>query len=67
VWSGVVGDEIAAHAVVTGLEENELVVTVDHPTWGTELRLLSSTILAEVEKQVEMPVGVRIKVRVRPR
>jgi predicted nucleic acid-binding Zn ribbon protein len=64
-WSSVVGEEIAAHASPTAVNADELLVTVDHATWATELRLLSSRILTKLETQLGTPIAARMKVQVR--
>jgi predicted nucleic acid-binding Zn ribbon protein len=47
-WEEAVGAEIAAHARPSALHDGCLVVTVDHPTWATQLRFLEADLLAKL-------------------
>jgi predicted nucleic acid-binding Zn ribbon protein len=47
-WEEAVGPDIAAHAKPSALREGCLVVTVDHPTWATQLRFLEADLLARL-------------------
>jgi len=47
-WEEVVGAPVAAHAQPLSLRAKELLVEVDHPTWATQLRFLTDTILEKL-------------------
>jgi predicted nucleic acid-binding Zn ribbon protein len=44
-WEEAVGAEVAAHAQPVALRDGCLVVSVDHPTWATQLRFLEADLL----------------------
>lgn len=66
-WDKVVGDEVAAHATPRALRGGELVVSVDHAGWATQLAFLSDQILSGLEGQVGAPVARALKVTVQGR
>ena len=66
-WAEVVGEEVAAHATPVSLASGTLVVSVDHPTWATELRYLQSLVLGRLDEAVGAGVVRSLEVRVRPR
>ena len=65
-WDEVVGGPLAVHARPVSLVGGVLVVAVDDPAWGSELRYLASSILARLEEVVGAGAATRIEVRVRP-
>ena len=65
-WAEVVGPAIAGHARPASLRGGVLVVAVDEPAWGSELRYLAPQLLSRIEAAVG-PGAVRsLEVRVRP-
>ena len=65
-WEELVGPAMASHVRPLRLREGTLVVSVDHPAWATQVRHLSSEILAKVA--AACPPGAapeRLEVRVR--
>ena len=66
-WGTVVGEEVAAHATPRLLRAGELVVTVDHPGWVTQLAFLGEQILARLEAELGTPVARTLKATVRGR
>ena len=66
-WAEVVGDDVAAHAAPVSLASGTLVVSVDHPTWATELRYLQAVVLGRLDEAVGEGVVRSLEVRVRPR
>ena len=52
-WSQVVGVELASHTSPASLRDGVLAVSVDHPAWAAEVRLLA----AEVVKRSQIVVG----------
>lgn len=51
-WSGVVGEDIAAHAKPVSLENGVLSVTAESTAWATQLRLLQAQLLAKISAAV---------------
>ena len=43
-WSGLVGPDVAAHVVVEGFEEGNLLLRADSTTWANQMRLLQATL-----------------------
>jgi predicted nucleic acid-binding Zn ribbon protein len=66
-WEDVVGSAVAAHSHPVSLLRSTLVVSVDHPSWATQLRYLSSTILGRITEAVGREVASRLEVRVGPK
>lgn len=62
-WASIVGPEVAAHAVPVSFDEGALVVATDSTAWATQIRLLSTTLLARLA--VELGAGVVTSVTVR--
>ena len=65
-WSALVGPVIASHAHPVSLRDDLLVVNVDDPTWGTELRYRAQELLARIAGNVGHGSPTRMEVRVRP-
>ena len=65
-WDEVVGGPLAIHARPVSLVGGVLVVAVDDPAWGNELRYLASSVLARLEEVVGPGAATRVEVRVRP-
>ncbi|MFC6715702.1 DUF721 domain-containing protein [Branchiibius cervicis] len=51
-WADIVGAEVASHCLPTTFEDSVLTVRAESTAWATQLRLLSSTLLAAIERQV---------------
>lgn len=51
-WSGVVGEDIAAHAKPVSLENGVLSVAAESTAWATQLRLLQAQLLAKISAAV---------------
>ncbi len=66
-WSDLVGATVAAHAWPASLRGDLLVVNVDDPAWGSELRYRSQALLARIAQSVGRGSPTRMEVRVRPR
>jgi predicted nucleic acid-binding Zn ribbon protein len=65
-WAHVVGAGLAAHSRPLSLSGGVLVVAADDPAWGSELRYLSSRLLARIEQVAGMGAVTKMEVRVRP-
>lgn len=61
-WPMLVGSEVAAHCSPTTLTAGELKVTAESTAWATQLRLLSSTLLARLAAELGPDVVTRISV-----
>jgi predicted nucleic acid-binding Zn ribbon protein len=49
-WEDIVGARLAAHVQPVRATAEALVVAADHPAWATQIRALSTTVLAEVAR-----------------
>jgi predicted nucleic acid-binding Zn ribbon protein len=47
-WDELVGTELSEHARPVRIDGRTLVVAVDHPAWGTRVRMDAGRILARV-------------------
>lgn len=63
-WEEAVGATVAAHAQPRSLTDGVLVVGVDQPGWATQLRYLSSDLLARLTEVAGDGVVGRIDIRV---
>jgi len=63
-WEEAVGTTVAAHARPLSLTDGVLVVAVDQPGWATQLRYLSSDLLARLAEVAGDGVVGRIDIRV---
>lgn len=51
-WRAVVGDQIAAHAAPTSLQDGVLTVSAESTAWATQLRLVQAQLLAKIAAAV---------------
>jgi predicted nucleic acid-binding Zn ribbon protein len=47
-WPEIVGDDVAAHSRPVSIDGSTLVVSVDDPTWASEVRWLANEVVARV-------------------
>ena len=66
-WADLVGPAVAAHARPASLAGGVLVVNVDEPAWGSELRYLAPQLLSRIAAALGTGTVTRMEVRVRPR
>ena len=66
LWPAVVGERMNAHAKPAKIDGKELIVSVDHPAWATEIRMQNSRIISELESELKSPLINRLKVHVLP-
>ena len=59
-WAEIVGPDVAAHCSPVALTDGELKVSAESTAWATQLRLLSSTLLARVVSELGPTVVTRI-------
>jgi predicted nucleic acid-binding Zn ribbon protein len=43
-WSGLVGQDVAAHVVVESFDQGHLLLRADSTTWANQMRLLQATL-----------------------
>lgn len=61
-WEAVVGEQIAAHATPTALNEGELTVAAESTAWATQLRLVQAQLLAKIAAAVGDGVVTSLKI-----
>ena len=66
-WEDAVGPTIAAHARPVSLADGILVVAVDEPGWATQLRYLTTDLIARLTDVAGAAVVGRIELRVEGR
>ncbi len=47
-WAEIVGDDVAAHSKPVSIGPDTLVVSVDDPTWASEVKWLENEVIARV-------------------
>lgn len=52
IWPGLVGEQIAAHAIPTSLNEGVLTVSAESTAWATQLRMVQAQLLAKIAAAV---------------
>jgi predicted nucleic acid-binding Zn ribbon protein len=66
-WYEVVGPQVAAHATPRRLRGDELTVSVDHPSWATQLAFLGPGICAALNERLGTEVVQHLNVHVAAR
>jgi len=61
-WPEVVGPDIAAHVFPRALRGDELVVSVDHPGWATQIAFLADEVLDGLEQRLGRRVAQSVSV-----
>ncbi|MBB2989013.1 putative nucleic acid-binding Zn ribbon protein [Mycolicibacterium iranicum] len=61
-WTAVVGEQIAAHAAPTTLNEGVLTVSAESTAWATQLRMVQAQILAKIAAAVGDGVVTSLKI-----
>ena len=61
-WAAIVGADVAAHCLPTGLREGELRIEAESTAWATQLRLLTATLLARLAEEIGPDIVARIHV-----
>jgi predicted nucleic acid-binding Zn ribbon protein len=64
-WAEIVGPAMAEHVQPVRLDQETLVVAVDHPAWATQVRHLGEDLLDRVAERTGMARPLRVEVRVR--
>jgi predicted nucleic acid-binding Zn ribbon protein len=62
-WPAIVGADVAAHCTPVTFSDGVLVVRAESTAWATQLRLMSSTILARLETEVGKGAVTELKVQ----
>jgi len=65
-WEEIVGPEIARQVRPQLVRDDELVVSVDHPAWATELELAGVAVLGRLSEALGDMAPRRLSVRVDP-
>jgi predicted nucleic acid-binding Zn ribbon protein len=65
-WEDVVGPEVARQVCPQLVRDGELVVSVEHPAWATELELAGQTVLKRLAEELGDAAPRRLRVRVVP-
>jgi predicted nucleic acid-binding Zn ribbon protein len=60
-WAGLVGADIASHCRPTTLTQGELRVEAESTAWATQLRLLSSSVLARLVAELGPEVVTKVQ------
>jgi predicted nucleic acid-binding Zn ribbon protein len=63
-WSDIVGEAMAEHVQPVKMDRSALVVTVDHPAWATQVKLLGDTLLDRASAYAGVDRPGRLEVRV---
>jgi predicted nucleic acid-binding Zn ribbon protein len=61
-WSAVVGEQIAAHATPTTLNEGVLTVSAESTAWATQLRMVQAQLLAKIATAIGDGVVTSLKI-----
>jgi predicted nucleic acid-binding Zn ribbon protein len=61
-WPGVVGEQIAAHATPTALNDGVLTISAESTAWATQLRMVQSQVLAKIAAAVGDGVVTSLKI-----
>jgi predicted nucleic acid-binding Zn ribbon protein len=61
-WDTVVGEQIAEHAVPTGLVDGVLSVSAESTAWATQLRTVQSQLIAKIAAAVGDGVVTKLKI-----
>lgn len=61
-WNAVVGEQIAAHATPTGLQDGVLTVSAESTAWATQLRVVQAQLLAKIAAAVGDGVVKSLKI-----
>ena len=63
-WSEIVGAGMAEHVRPVRMDAESLVVSVDHPAWGTQVRRMGDQLLDRVAEETGAPRASRVEVRI---
>lgn len=61
-WRLIVGDTVAEHVTPVGFDETTLTVQADSTAWATQMKLLTSSVLARIDTEVGPSVVTEIVV-----
>jgi predicted nucleic acid-binding Zn ribbon protein len=61
-WSGVVGAQVAAHAMPTALNNGVLTISAESTAWATQLRMVQAQLLAKIAAAVGDGVVTSLKI-----
>ena len=66
-WEEIVGPDLATHTQPAAIDGDQLVVSVDDPTWASEFRWLEAQVLERVREVSGSDRITQLLVRVKPR
>jgi predicted nucleic acid-binding Zn ribbon protein len=61
-WPGLVGADVARHCQPTELRDGELRIAAESTAWATQLRLMSSTLLARLAAELGPEIVARLSI-----
>ncbi|NHN56195.1 DUF721 domain-containing protein [Calidifontibacter sp. DB0510] len=61
-WPEIVGAQVAEHARAVSFEEGVLVVQAESTAWATQLSLMTSTVLGQIEQVVGKDVVLELRI-----
>ncbi|MDR1393541.1 MAG: DciA family protein [Bifidobacteriaceae bacterium] len=61
-WENIVGSDVARHCQPETFNEGQLTVRADSPPWATQIRLLSSSLLAALARTIGDGVITEVRV-----
>src|SRR5436309_13294514 len=61
-WHGLVGEQIAAHAMPTSLNDGVLTVSAESTAWATHLRMVPALLLAKIAAAVGDGVATSLEI-----
>jgi predicted nucleic acid-binding Zn ribbon protein len=64
-WTEIVGPAVAGHVQPIRIDSDSLVVEVDHPAWGTQVKALGDELLDRVAERTGLARPRQIEVRIR--
>jgi predicted nucleic acid-binding Zn ribbon protein len=64
-WTEVVGPAVAGHVRPIRVDSDSLLVEVDHPAWGTQVKALGDELLDRIAEYTGLARPRQIEVRIR--
>jgi predicted nucleic acid-binding Zn ribbon protein len=63
-WGEIVGPAMSEHVQPVRVDQDRLVVMVDHPAWATQIRILGPELLDRVAEEAGLSRPSRVEVRI---
>lgn len=61
-WADIVGADVARHCIPVGFAEAVLTIRADSTAWATQLRYMTSTVLARIDEEIGVGHVQRLRV-----